>query len=142
LSTGTAKFGLYDDLLRFIEGFLREDGTHATLIVDGTQDSGGHLLASHRALRIRHRRVVEDAGLRSSADSQLLQMADWAAYAAFQSVQDKESFDERFRRQYERRLARLLVRPFGTDDGRCIRGHDYIAEQDDAARAPAPAATP
>jgi hypothetical protein len=124
---GAAKAALYDDLLVFIDEYLRAEGAYATLIVDGTQDGGGHRLASHRALSITTRRIVEDAGMRSSADSQLLQMADWIAYAAFQSIQDKESFDVRFRRQYERQLSRLLARPFGVDEGRCIRGWDYPA---------------
>lgn len=126
---GPSKAALYDDLLRFLDEYLHAEGAHATLIVDGTQDGGGHRLASHRALSITRRRIVEDAGLRSSADSQLLQMADWIAYSAFQSIQEKESFDARFRRQYEDRLSRLLVRPFGVDGGRCVRGWDYTVEQ-------------
>jgi hypothetical protein len=124
-TTGAAKFALYDDLLCFVEEFLSREGAHATFIVDGTHDSGGHLRSAHRALLIKQRRIIEDAGLRRSADSQLLQMADWCAHAAFQSVQNKPSLDERFRQQYETTMLRLIARPFGIEDGRCIRGLDY-----------------
>lgn len=75
--------------------------------------------------------VVEDAGLRRSAQSQLIQMADYCAHAAFQSIQDKPQLDQRFRRQYETTLSRLIARPFGQDEGRCIRGHDYVADTSD-----------
>lgn len=81
--------------------------------------------AAHRKLRIRTRRIVEDAGLRSSADSQLLQMADCCAHAAFQSVQDKPTLSVELRRAYEKHLDRLIVRPFDVESGRCIRGLDY-----------------
>jgi hypothetical protein len=127
-STGVAKFALYDELLCFVEEFLATEGAHATFIVDGAHDGGGHLRAAHRALLINKRRIIEDAGLRRSSDSQLLQMVDWCAHAAFQSVQNKPSLDERFRRQYETALQRLIVRPFGVVDGRCIRGVDYEAD--------------
>ncbi|HEY5260853.1 MAG TPA: hypothetical protein VIJ33_01945 [Solirubrobacteraceae bacterium] len=98
--------------------------------MDGLNDSGGHLRASHRALLIRKRRIVEDASHRSSADSQLLQMVDCCAFAALQSLQNKPSTDERFRRQYETALARIIMRPLNTE-GRCIRGYDYPADQTD-----------
>jgi hypothetical protein len=99
-----------------------------TVMVDGGHDSGGHLHRCHRSLEIRSRRIVEDAGMRRSHESQLLQMADWCAHAAFQSVQERADLDERFKRQYETRLARLIVRPFDRDEGRCIRGLDYVLE--------------
>lgn len=130
-TTGAAKLALYDELLCFVEGFLAAEGAHATLIVDGAHDSGGHLRAAHRALLIGRRRIVEDAGLRRSADSQLLQMADCCAHSAFQSVQNKPSLDEKFRRQYETAMPRLIVRPFGTEGGRCIRGLDYQGDTSD-----------
>jgi hypothetical protein len=116
------KVGFYRDLLCFLEN------AHATVMVDGGHDSGGHLHKCHRALKIRSRRVVEDAGMRRSHESQLLQMADWCAHAAFQSVQERADLDERFKRQYETRLDRLIVRPFDQDEGRCIRGLDYSSE--------------
>jgi Protein of unknown function (DUF3800) len=128
IATGAAKLALYDELLCFVEDFLAREGSHATVIVDGAHDSGGHLRAAHRALLIKHRRIVEDAGLRRSADSQLLQVADCCAHAAFQSVQNKASLDEKFRRRYETTLSRLIVRPFGVEEGRCIRGLDYAGD--------------
>jgi len=63
--------------------------------------------------------------LRRSSDSQLLQMADCCAHAAFQSVQNKASLDEKFRRQYETTMSRLIARPFDIERGRSIRGLDY-----------------
>ncbi len=127
-TSGAAKLALYDDLLCFVEDFLSSEGSHATFIVDGAHDSGGHLRSAHRALLIKHRRIVEDAGLRRSSDSQLLQAADCCAHAAFQSVQNKASLDEKFRRQYETTMSRLIARPFGVEDGRCIRGLDYAGD--------------
>jgi hypothetical protein len=124
-TSGAAKFALYDDLLCFVEDFLGRERCHGTFIVDGSHDSGGHLRSAHRALLLKHRRVVEDAGLRRSSESQLLQMADCCAHAAFQSVQDKASLDPKFRRHYETTMSRLIARPFGVDGGRCIRGLDY-----------------
>jgi hypothetical protein len=127
-TSGAAKLALYDDLLCFVEDFLSGEGSHATFIVDGAHDSGGHLRSAHRALLIKQRRIVEDAGLRRSSDSQLLQIADFCAHAAFQSVQNKTSLDEKFRRQYETALSRLIARPFGVEDGRCVRGLDYAGD--------------
>lgn len=127
-STGGAKLALYDDLLCFVEAFLRTERGHATFMVDGAHDGGGHMRTAHRALLIKRRRVVEDATLRRSSASQLLQMADLCAHSAFQSIQDKPTLDEKFRRQYETQLSRLIVRPFGVDEGRCVRGKDYPAD--------------
>jgi hypothetical protein len=124
--SGPAKLGLYDELLCFIEEFLAPEKAHATLLVDGAMDSGSHLRTAHRALLIKHRRIVEDAALRRSSDSQLLQMTDICAYAAFQSLQRKRNAI--FASRYENLLARLIQRPFGVDAGRCIRGFDYAAE--------------
>jgi hypothetical protein len=121
------KVALYSDLLCFIEEFLATERGHATVMVDGGHDSGGHLHRCHRALEIGERRIVEDAGMRRSHESQLLQMADWCAHAAFQSIQEREDLDQRFHRQYETALARLIVRPFEVEEGRCIRGLDCQA---------------
>lgn len=96
-ATGAAKLALYDDLLCFLEDFLIRERSHGMLVVDGLQDNGGHLRASHRALSIAKRRVVEGASHRRSSDSQLLQMADCCAYAALQSIQAKATMDIRFR---------------------------------------------
>ena len=117
---------MYDELLCFIEEFLAPEKAHATLLVDGAMDSGSHLRAAHRALLIKNRRIVEDAALRRSSDSQLLQMTDICAYAAFQSLQRKRN--PTFAECYENLLDRLIQRPFGVETGRCIRGYDYAAE--------------
>ena len=123
--SGPAKIALYDELLCFIEEFLGPEKAHATLIVDGAMDSGSHLRTAHRALLIRRRRIVEDAALRRSSESQLLQMTDICAYAAFQSLQGKRNAV--FASRYENLLGRLIQRPFGVEAGRCIRGFDYSA---------------
>jgi hypothetical protein len=128
-ATGAAKLALYDDLLCFLEDFLIRERSHGMLVVDGLQDNGGHLRASHRALSIAKRRVVEDASHRRSSDSQLLQMADCCAYAALQSIQAKATLDIRFREQYQRSLTRVIARPADVEAGRCIRGLDYPADQ-------------
>ena len=124
--SGPAKIALYDELLCFTEEFLAPEKAHATLLVDGAMDGGSHLRAAHRALLIKHRRIVEDAALRRSSDSQLLQMTDICAYAAFQSLQGKRN--PAFASRYETLLDRLIQRPFGVDAGRCIRGFDYAAD--------------
>lgn len=130
-SSGPAKFDLYDDLLCFLEAFLLAEQAHGTLIVDGLHDGGGHLRRAHRALLIKQRRVVEDASHRSSADSQLLQMVDIAAYAALQSIQLKPGLDPKFTGAYEKTLRRIIVRPDGDSEGRAIRGLDYAADRAD-----------
>ena len=126
-SSGPAKVTLYDGLLCFLEEFLAVEGAHGQVVVDGALDSGGHMRTAHRALLINRRRVIEDATMRSSADSQLLQMADFCAYAAFQTIQANPGRDEKFIRLYDNLLARLIARPFEVDEGRCIRGCDYVA---------------
>ena len=124
--SGPAKIGFYDELLCFIEEFLAPEKAHATLVVDGAVDSGSHFRAAHRGLLIKQRRIVEDAALRRSSDSQLLQMTDICAYAAFQSLQGKRNAV--FAGRYEDLLHRLIQRPFGVKTGRCIRGYDYAAD--------------
>ncbi|HEY5943558.1 MAG TPA: DUF3800 domain-containing protein [Solirubrobacterales bacterium] len=119
------KVGLYADLLCFLEDFLEREKAFAVVMVDGGHDSGGNLHRCHRALEIRTRRIVEDAGLRRSHESHLLQMVDWCAYSAFQAIQDRANLSPKFKSVYERRLDRLIVRPFEMEEGRCIRGFDY-----------------
>jgi hypothetical protein len=128
-SSGPAKFDLYDDLLCFLESFFLAEQAHGTLIVDGLHDGGGHLRRAHRALLIRRRRVVEDASHRASADSQLLQMVDLAAYAALQSIQSKPGLDPKFTGAYEKALSCIIARPSGESEGRAIRGLDYAADR-------------
>ncbi len=130
-TSGEGKLGLYDDLLGFVEDALAGERAHATLVVDGRMDGGDHLRTAHRALRIERRRIIEDPTMRGSSESQLLQMADCCAYSAFQSIQNKAGLDEKFLRSYETVLSRLIVRPFGMDEGRCVRGCDYVADVGD-----------
>jgi hypothetical protein len=122
------KIGLYADLLTFLDEFLERERAYAIVLVDGGHDSGGNLHKCHRALDIKTRRIVEDAGLRRSHESHLLQMVDWCAYSAFQGIQDRETLTAEFKSTYEEKLGRLIVRPFETDQGACIRGFDWDPE--------------
>ncbi len=119
------KIDLYADLLAFVEEFLSRERAYAVVMVDGGHDSGGNLHKCHRALEIKTRRIVEDAGLRRSHESHLLQMVDWCAYAAFQTIQDRDNLSEAFKSHYKNELDRLIVRPFEVDEGACIRGFDW-----------------
>jgi hypothetical protein len=119
------KTGLYADLLCFLEEFLAREKAYAVVLVDGGHDSGAKLHGCHRSLAIKTRRIVEDAGLRRSHESHLLQMVDWCAYSAFQAIQDRENLADSFKSAYERELDALIVRPFEVDDGLCIRGFDW-----------------
>jgi hypothetical protein len=119
------KVGLYADLLCFLEEFLERERAYAVVMVDGGHDSGGNLHKCHRALEIKSRRVVEDAGLRRSHESHLLQMVDWCAYSAFQAIQDRGNLSAAFKSHYEKELGRLIVRPFEVGEGPCIRGFDW-----------------
>lgn len=119
------KTALYADLLCFLEEFLAREKAYAVLLVDGGHDSGRNLHRCHRDLAIETRRIVEDAGLRRSHESQLLQMVDWCAYSAFQKIQDRQNLSAAFKGTYERHLDSLLVRPFEVNEGACIRGFDW-----------------
>ena len=122
--SGPAKFAAYRHLLEVLQEFLVAEQAWGTLIVDGTDDGGGHLLAAHRALDIKTRRIVEDAGHRSSTQSQLLQMADLCAHAAFQSIAENPKRDPKFWAAYETHVSSLIHRPCGVDEGRSIWGLD------------------
>lgn len=131
-SSGPAKIALYDELLCFVEHFLERERAFGSIVVDGEHDGGGHMRAAHRALDVKTRRTVEDASHRSSAHSQFLQMADMCAYAAFQSVQEKESRDQRFVELYEAALDAVIERPLDAPQvGRCIRGIEYVVSPHD-----------
>lgn len=119
------KAGLYADLLCFLEEFLEREKAYAVVMVDGGHDSGGNLHRCHRALELKTRRIVEDAGLRRSHESHLLQMVDWCAYSAFQAIQDRPNLSAAFKSTYEQKLDQLIVRPFEVEEGPCIRGFDW-----------------
>lgn len=122
--SGPAKIGAYRSLLRVLQQFLEAEHAWATLIIDGIDDGGGHIHAAHRELDIKTRRILEDAGHRSSAQSQLLQMADLCAHAAFQSITENPRHDPKFWAVYVKHLCGLIHRPFEIAEGRCIWGLD------------------
>jgi hypothetical protein len=85
--------------------------------------------ASHRALRIQRRRVLEDPAFRGADDSQLLQMADFCAHAAHRSVVNDPQRAPQFNTAYQTHLNAIIERPVVVPavTGRAIRGLDYIA---------------
>jgi hypothetical protein len=121
--SAASRIALYGDLLCFVEQSLLTEHAHAAFVVDGAPTDIPHFRAPHRALAIEKRRIVEDATVRHSLESQLLQMVDFCAYAALQSLQRKRN--KIFASAYETKLGQIIERPEGMIEGRCIRGYDY-----------------
>jgi hypothetical protein len=67
-----------------LDGLLADLDEEAIVVVDGLDDSSYR--PAHRQLDIKTRRVIEDPLMQSSRHSQLIQMADLVAYAAFQHL--------------------------------------------------------
>jgi hypothetical protein len=67
-----------------LDQLLADLGEEAIIVVDGLDDSSYR--PAHRQLHIKSRRIIEDPLLQSSRHSQLIQMADLVAYAAFQHL--------------------------------------------------------
>jgi hypothetical protein len=65
-----------------INGLLEDRGERGIIVVDGKDDSSYR--PAHRALALRTRHIIEDPLMQSSRHSQLIQMADLVAHAAFQ----------------------------------------------------------
>lgn len=77
---------LYSSLVEFIEQFCAFHDAHAIIWYDGTAESLAKVTrAAHRALPY-SRRVLEDPHGYSSADSHLIQMIDFIAYAAHHAI--------------------------------------------------------
>lgn len=73
----------YDRLLKKLEELLAAEDSLAILIVDG-EDSDREHKKAHRRLKLDTRRIIEDPWKQDSKHSQLVQMADLAAYTLFQ----------------------------------------------------------
>jgi len=67
-----------------LDELLADLGENAIVVVDGLDDSSYR--PAHRQLDIKTRRIIEDPLMQSSRHSQLIQMADLVAHAAFQHL--------------------------------------------------------
>ncbi len=75
---------LYHWWIGELDELLADRDEEAIIVVDGLDDSSYR--PAHRALDLRARRIIEDPLMQSSRHSQLIQMADLIAHAAFQHL--------------------------------------------------------
>jgi hypothetical protein len=76
---------LYERLVEHLDARLAAAGELGMLIMDGDGTDAGYY-AAHRGLKLARRSIIEDPLFQSSHRSQWVQMADLAAYVAFQSL--------------------------------------------------------
>jgi mannose/cellobiose epimerase-like protein (N-acyl-D-glucosamine 2-epimerase family) len=79
------RVGLYDRLVGHLDTRLAADGELGMLLMDGDGTATGYY-AAHRALKLSRRSLIEDPLFQASHRSQWVQIADLAAYVAFQSL--------------------------------------------------------
>ncbi|HEY6762607.1 MAG TPA: DUF3800 domain-containing protein [Baekduia sp.] len=79
----TDKMAAYCELLRRVEQLLAATDELGVMVVDGLDE--GHR-AEHRELTLASRHVLEDPWMQPAHASQLIQIADLLAHAAFQAV--------------------------------------------------------
>jgi hypothetical protein len=110
----TSKHPLYASLLAWLNDDLTDRGARGILVLDGL-DQGHQFRRRHRDLDLRTRRIIEDPIPCPSHESQLIQMADFCAHAAFRGIRgtDPRPVVE----LYRRRLARLIVPGSEAADG-------------------------
>jgi hypothetical protein len=100
----------YKRFVTTVDEWLGDMGEWGLLIVDGKDDASYR--PAHRSLELRTRRIIEDPLMQSSRHSQLIQMADLAAHAAFQHL--KEDPERRFMWDwYPRLLSSSAMDEFG-----------------------------
>jgi hypothetical protein len=75
---------LYERFLAYAEAQMRELSGFGIVIIDGDGSDFTYKRA-HRALNLETRSIVEDPFFQHSHGSQLIQLADFVAYAAFQA---------------------------------------------------------
>lgn len=109
-SPDTNKYDLYGDLVRWIDDSLQADDEFGVVVLDGL-DQGMHYRARHRSLPIKSRRVLEDPMECPSHGSQLIQMADLCAHAAFRHVRASPNDSKQIREAYPDLLAPILAPP-------------------------------
>ncbi|MDQ1743127.1 MAG: hypothetical protein QOE23_1466 [Pseudonocardiales bacterium] len=76
---------LYADLITSLDTQLIADGHLGLVYMDGNGTDRGYNNA-HRALKLDTRAIIEDPMFQSSTASQWMQMADFAAWTAYQSL--------------------------------------------------------
>lgn len=102
---GTDRAATYRILMRRIDEWMRAEGDRGMVVIDG---ESAELTALHRELALGSRAIVEDPWKRDARESQWLQAADFAAYAAFQAIVRRP--DRAFMWQwYERHLGGRIV---------------------------------
>ena len=91
ITVGGTPEACYVGLVGLLERWLGAEGGWAIAVVDGDGVSQPYLYRTHRQLKLASRRVVEDAWPQGSHVSQLVQMADIAAYSFHQAHKRRES---------------------------------------------------
>jgi hypothetical protein len=80
-----SKSALYRAVVEHLDADLHDDGSHGMIVMDGAPDE--RLIKTHRDHhRTRGRRLIEQPHFHLSRRHQWVQMADFAAWAAFQSL--------------------------------------------------------
>jgi hypothetical protein len=74
-----------------LDRFLGEQDSWGVVVLDGPFANAREKLAPHREMDLASRRITEDPWVQPASGSQLVQMADIVAYAAFQAAQRNES---------------------------------------------------
>jgi len=111
---------LYSAMVEFLEEFCFFHNSHAIVYYDGTAESLQKVTTTvHRNLDY-SRRILEDPRGYSSSESHLIQMADFAAYAAHQAVLNNLGAGkaDTFLRDkaYDHLLSADMIWPGGLDD--------------------------
>jgi len=103
---GVDRAATYRLLMHSIDRLLRNTRDHGLVVIDG---ENAELASLHRELDLASRTIVEDPWKRDARDSQWLQAADFAAYAAFQAMvrRPHRAFMWQW---YERHLGERIVR--------------------------------
>jgi hypothetical protein len=76
---------VYARLVAELDARLGRVGEHGLIFMDGAGTDPAYY-AAHRALKLAHRNVIEDPLFQHSHRSQWVQMADIAAYTAYQGL--------------------------------------------------------
>lgn len=76
---------VYAELVHRVDARLGSAGEHGLIFMDGVGTDPAYY-AAHRSLKLSSRNIIEDPLFQHSHRSQWVQMADLAAYAAYQSL--------------------------------------------------------
>ncbi len=113
---GVDKLGLYEELIGWLDEALSIENEFGLVLLDGL-DQGHRYRASHRRLVLRDRCLLEDPMECASHGSQLIQMADLCAHAAFRYVRDLETDPIQLRQAFVSTLAPIVeIPPVGFGD--------------------------